>query len=63
MIICHCHRTSDREIRQAAAEGASDCNEVAKRCLAGGACGSCRLAVEAILRSERREQREVLQKA
>lgn len=52
MIVCHCQVVSDRAIRRAVREGASSTTEVARACGAGGRCGGCSAAVEAIIESE-----------
>ena len=53
MIVCHCHALSDREIRSAADQGATCCNDVERICGAGDDCGGCRPQVELILRGAR----------
>ncbi|MEZ6197717.1 MAG: (2Fe-2S)-binding protein [Planctomycetota bacterium] len=49
MLVCHCKKKTDREIRHALAEGARTCEDVASRCEAGAACGGCRGAIRALL--------------
>lgn len=49
MIICHCMRVSDREIRQAARDGARSREDIGERCGAGACCGGCRPAIDEIL--------------
>ena len=41
MIICHCHRVSDREVREAYASGAGRVRAVASCTRAGTQCGGC----------------------
>ncbi len=41
MIVCHCYRVSDREIRSCVREGASSVGEVGEACDAGTGCGGC----------------------
>ena len=41
MIICHCHRVSDREVREACASGAGRIRAVASCTRAGTQCGGC----------------------
>jgi bacterioferritin-associated ferredoxin len=53
VIVCHCRRVSDRHIRQAVRQGACTLGDVARACQAGGNCGGCAPAIDAILRSER----------
>ena len=52
MIVCHCRRTTDREIRRAVREGATSVREVGTRCGAAGGCGGCADAVQEIIASE-----------
>lgn len=52
MLICHCKRLSDRDLRQVVRAGAGSCRQVTRRCGAGGGCGGCRPAIEAILAEE-----------
>lgn len=49
MVVCHCNRVSDHQIRTAAIAGACDIDEVGAMCGAGTRCGSCRPAIQAIL--------------
>lgn len=53
VIVCHCRRVTDRHIRQAVRQGACTLGEVARACQAGGSCGGCAPAIDAILRAER----------
>lgn len=49
MIVCCCHRVTDREIRRAASAGARTPRQVAEACGAGASCGGCRMSVCEIL--------------
>jgi len=49
MILCHCNVVSDRQVRAAVLDGADDIDEVTEACAAGGNCGQCAPAIEAIL--------------
>lgn len=49
MIVCHCNVVNDREIRRAIETGAETVVEVTRACGAGGRCGSCTPAIEALL--------------
>lgn len=49
MIVCCCHRVTDREIRRAASAGACTPRQVAEACGAGASCGGCRTTVCEIL--------------
>jgi bacterioferritin-associated ferredoxin len=53
VIVCHCHRITDRDIRKLVADGAASTREVERACSAGLACGGCRLVVDELLRAER----------
>jgi bacterioferritin-associated ferredoxin len=52
LIVCHCHRATDREIRRAVREGASSLREVGAHCGAASACGGCAEAVLDIIATE-----------
>ena len=52
VIVCHCRRTTDREIRRAVREGATTLRDVSTRCGAGSGCGGCTEAVVEILSAE-----------
>lgn len=55
MIVCHCFRVSDREIRQHAEQGAKSVNEVGRACGAGMGCGGCRQQIATIVDEEASE--------
>ena len=52
LIVCHCHRATEREIRRAVREGASSLREIGAHCGAASACGGCAEAVLDILSTE-----------
>ncbi|MET0286116.1 MAG: (2Fe-2S)-binding protein [Polyangiales bacterium] len=52
MIVCHCYRVSDREIRSCVREGACSVGEVGNACDAGTGCGGCRPEIASIVESE-----------
>jgi bacterioferritin-associated ferredoxin len=52
VIVCHCRRTTDREIRRAVREGATTLRDVSTRCGAASGCGGCTEAVVEILSAE-----------
>ena len=52
MIICQCNGISDRAIRKAVRDGASNRNDVLRACTAGMACGGCVPAIEEIIDAE-----------
>jgi bacterioferritin-associated ferredoxin len=53
MIVCHCHRISDRVVRAAIASGAKTEEEVAKMCGAGTCCGGCVETVSELIDEQR----------
>ena len=53
MIICQCNAVSDRTIRKAIRNGASDHNDVVRACTAGRDCGICAPAIDEIIKAER----------
>jgi bacterioferritin-associated ferredoxin len=52
MIICHCHRVTDRVIRACVRDGANSEESVAEVCGAGTCCGGCVPAVAEIVGEE-----------
>ncbi len=52
MIVCHCNAVSERRVRAAIRAGASSRAALTRRCGAGGLCGGCVPALEALLASE-----------
>jgi bacterioferritin-associated ferredoxin len=52
MIICQCNGVSDRAIRKAVRDGASNRNDVVRACTAGEACGGCAPAIDEIIAAE-----------
>lgn len=49
MVICQCRRVSDATVGAVIASGATTAEEVTAACRAGGGCGSCVSAIEALL--------------
>lgn len=49
MLICHCQSVNDQTIRAAVLAGASQPDELARRCGAGGRCGGCLPALVKLL--------------
>ncbi len=49
MFICHCRRVTDQRICAAIEAGAHDPAALASRCGAGGGCGGCLPALQALL--------------
>ncbi len=41
MIICVCHRVSDKQIKVAAEQGATSLRELRNHCTFGSQCGQC----------------------
>ena len=52
LIVCHCRRISDRQIRKVVHEGASSVGEVARACGAATGCGGCATVVHEIVNDE-----------
>lgn len=52
MIVCHCRRITDRQIRKLVAEGARSVGEVARACGAATGCGGCATVVHEIIGNE-----------
>ena len=59
MILCHCNRVSDRAVRHAIADGAQTIDDITDRCGAGGNCGGCADALEALLMNAERAANRV----
>jgi bacterioferritin-associated ferredoxin len=57
MIVCHCHRVSDRTVRAVIAAGAKTEDDVAKVCGAGSCCGGCVPSVTELLEETRGPRR------
>lgn len=57
MIVCHCKAVTDRQIRDAARQGAKTGREVAVRCQAGSCCGGCAPVIEELLKVASRAAR------
>jgi bacterioferritin-associated ferredoxin len=55
MIICQCNGISDRAIRKAVRDGASNRNDVVRACTAGMTCGGCAPAINEIIKAEREQ--------
>lgn len=53
VIVCHCRRVTDRQIRQAVREGAECIGSVAAACGAAAGCGGCATVVHDIVCRER----------
>ena len=53
VIVCHCMRVRDCEIRRLANQGHASSDDIAEACGAGGCCGGCRPAIDEILREGR----------
>ena len=49
MIICHCFKVSDREIRLSIDLGATDVEAVGDSCAAGLGCGGCHEAIDKMI--------------
>jgi bacterioferritin-associated ferredoxin len=49
MYVCHCEAITDRTIDAAIASGVRTVDEVTARCRAGGGCGGCHKALQALI--------------
>lgn len=56
MLICHCKRVNDHQIRQATSNGARTVGQVGRLLGAGTCCGGCVPAVAEIVEDERGRQ-------
>ena len=61
MIVCHCRRISDRQIRKMVREGASSVGEVARACGAATGCGGCATVVHEIVSDELGQAMETIE--
>ena len=52
MIVCQCTGVTDRTIRKAVRDGASNRNDVVRACTAGRTCGGCVPAIDEIIEAE-----------
>jgi bacterioferritin-associated ferredoxin len=52
MLVCHCRRVSDRQIRAAIHSGAHTAEQVSELCGAGAGCGGCVEAIDEIIAGE-----------
>jgi bacterioferritin-associated ferredoxin len=52
MLVCHCRRVFDREIRTAIRDGACTVDDVGAACAAGVGCGGCQEAIEDLIDAE-----------
>jgi bacterioferritin-associated ferredoxin len=49
VIVCHCHRISERTVLDVVYSGALSTEEVGRACGAGTSCGGCRPTLDAIV--------------
>jgi bacterioferritin-associated ferredoxin len=52
MLVCHCHRVTDRTIRDLVKRGCRSAAAIGSECGAGTACGGCCELVELIVRKD-----------
>jgi len=52
MLVCHCRRVNDREIRQCVRDGCTSARTVSRICGAGSGCGGCMPLVKALVKDE-----------
>ena len=58
MLVCHCNRVCDREIRRCVRSGAGSVTAVQAQCGAGTTCGGCLPLVARLVRTEQAEMAE-----
>ena len=56
MLVCHCHRISDRDLKRFAKRGCKQTDDLAGLCPAGSSCGGCRSLVDEVLSKESRNR-------
>jgi bacterioferritin-associated ferredoxin len=49
MLVCHCRRVTDRQVREAIDCGARTLDDVGRECGAAQQCGGCEFAVASLL--------------
>jgi bacterioferritin-associated ferredoxin len=52
VIVCHCRRITDRQIRKMVQNGATSVGQVARACGAATGCGGCATVVHEIVNDE-----------
>jgi bacterioferritin-associated ferredoxin len=52
LLVCHCHRVCDREIRECIESGARSVDDIGRACGAGTGCGGCQPTIGALLVGE-----------
>lgn len=52
MLVCHCRRVCDRQIKAAICSGAHTTEQVSEMCGAGSECGGCRDLIDEIIEGE-----------
>jgi bacterioferritin-associated ferredoxin len=52
VIVCHCRRITDRQIRKMVQNGATSVGQVARACGAATGCGGCATIVHEIVNDE-----------
>ena len=52
MIVCHCKRVTDREVKAAIQDGARCADSVGRACGAGTGCGGCRSSIDELIEHE-----------
>ena len=52
MIVCVCHRVSEKKVKQAIANGATSVSDVARTCGAGTECGACCVEIRDMIQAK-----------
>jgi len=55
MLVCHCHKVTDRQIKGCVRAGARTLRAVARSCRAGTGCGGCRQALVELMDQDANE--------
>ena len=60
MIVCVCHRVSEKEVNKAIKNGATSVSDVARACKAGTDCGACCCEIRDMLRAKESQPTSIL---
>ena len=60
MIVCICHRVTEKDIKKTIANGAQTVSDISRKCSAGMDCGACRGEIRDLLRAETHKSPSVL---
>jgi bacterioferritin-associated ferredoxin len=60
MIVCVCHRISEKRVKQAIACGAASVSDVARTCGAGTDCGACCVEIRDMIQAKKKQTSTLL---